>query len=173
MKKLRLILIFILVFSCTTPPEKIHQPNRFDNSVTNSTQWSNIEYLTYFGLEKLNVPNVNVSVTYIPKTLISQYGKLNPNTVLEGLIVEHGLNHYQILLNRNLAHHSLRRVLFHELIHLKQSHNGRLVPCNAVSADFMGKHYPDISAVPYRERPWEKEAFEFERYMLRLFDLTE
>ena len=73
MKKLRLILIFILVFSCTTPPEKIHQPNRFDNSVTNSTQWSNIEYLTYFGLEKLNVPNVNVSVTYIPKTLISQY----------------------------------------------------------------------------------------------------
>lgn len=173
MKNLRYLLIFIFIFSCSTPPEKTYQPNKFDNRVTNSTNWNNIEYLTYFGLEKLNVPNVSVSVTYIPKHLLNQYQKINPDTKLEGFIVEVGYNHYQILLNKTLEHHSLRRILFHELIHLKQSHTGRLVACNSISTDFMGKHYPDISAVPYRQRPWESESFEFERYMLRLYDLHE
>ena len=164
--------MFIFIFSCEVTEEKIYQPTKFNNKVTNSTKWDDVEHLTYFGLEKLNIPNVSVSVTNIPQRLMNDYEKNNPNTLLEGLIVEIGLNHYQILLNKRLTKHNLHRVLFHELIHLKQSHSGRLTPCNHVSVDFMGKHYPHVNSVPYLQRPWEMEAFEHERYLLRLYNLN-
>lgn len=48
----------------------------------------------------------------------------------------------------------------HEFVHLKQWCLGELAigPTGALS--YQGREIPDVKAIPYNERPWEKEAFD-------------
>jgi predicted metallopeptidase len=168
------IIIFLLffLFSCNNKNEKIKyiSPEN-NNTVVNVTKWDDIDLYSQFALDKLNVGGVSVVVTYIPNKMVQQYEQEN-NVYLEGFIVELSLNRFQILINKDLSVFNLRRVVFHEIIHLKQVTSGRLVTCNADLIEFEKNSYY-VKYVPYRYRPWEMEAYKYEKYMLSLNNFYE
>lgn len=167
MKKLTLLLlILIILFSCNSDEKIEYSVNTKNNIVNNVTKWDQVTYYSHFALDKLNVDNVTVVITHIPPNLLYQYEQQNTD-VLEGFVVEISLNRYQILLNNNLSDMDVKRVIFHEFIHLKQNNSGRLVNCNNEMAEFDGKKYY-IDYVPYRFRPWESEAFKYQSYLVSL-----
>lgn len=172
MKKIfLLLLILIFVFSCQSDQKIEYTINTKNNVVTNVTKWDQVTYYSHFALDKLNVDGISVVITHIPSNIIYQYEQENTD-VLEGFIVEISLNRYQILINKNLNDVDVKKVIFHEFIHLKQNHSGRLVTCNNKLAEFTGKQYY-IDYVPYRLRPWESEAFKYQNYLISYYNLYE
>lgn len=133
------------------------------------TKWDQVYYYTHFALDKLNIDDVVVVITHIPEIMVSEFEKQG-NGQLNGFIVEISLNRFQILINRNLNIIDLRSVIFHELIHLKQANSGRLLTCNNQLAVFENEEYY-LDYVPYRFRPWEIEAFTYQKYLLSLNDI--
>jgi hypothetical protein len=172
MKKTLTLLIFLITFSCNTTTKYKYNINTQNNVVNNFTNSDEILKLSYFALDKLKVPNVTVSIVYIPEFLVKLH-QSKTNTHLEAFIVEPSVNTYQILINRNLSGVDLRRVLFHEIIHLKQSHSGRLITCNNVLVMFNGVTYPNINLIPYKNRLWESEAFKHQNTLLSFYNLYE
>ena len=66
-----------------------------------------------------------------------------------------GLYHYfHVDINNRLCRDELVRTLFHEMKHVEQISNGKLD-----QLIWKGKDYSNIE---YNDRPWEKEAYEFE-----------
>lgn len=167
-----IILLLLFLFSCDNKKEKIKyiSPEN-NNTVVNVTKWDDVDLYSQFALDKLNVSGVSVVVTHIPDKMIQQYEQEN-DVYLEGFIVELSLNRFQILINKNLSIVSLRRVVFHEMIHLKQVTSGRLVTCNSDLIEFEKESYY-VEYVPYRFRPWEIEAYKYEKYMLDLNNFYE
>lgn len=172
MKKISQLLIFLLIFSCDSPKKEAYIIDPQNNVVTNYTQSDEVEKIVFFSLDKLKIPNVKISIVYIPNFIVTLHEK-ETNSYLEGFIVETSLNTYQILVNRNLNEINLRRVLFHEMIHLKQSHTGRLINCNRMSSQFDGVDYPNIDEVPYLMRPWEYEAFKHQKNLILYYNMYE
>lgn len=158
--------MLFLFFSCNSDEKLEYILNTKNNTVLNVTKWDTVDYYSHFALDKLNVDGVTVVITNIPSNMVYQYEQQNTD-VLEGFIVEISLNRYQILLNNNLSNMDVKRVLFHEFIHLKQTNSGRLVTCNNELAEFDGKKYY-IDYVPYRFRPWETEAFKYQSDLISL-----
>ncbi len=66
-----------------------------------------------------------------------------------------GDHHYFDLdINNNLTQQEIVRTIFHEMKHVEQTVNGRLDQRTWCGIDYTG--------VAYNDRPWEKEAYEFE-----------
>jgi hypothetical protein len=173
MRKLATIFTFVfLLFSCDNKTEKIkYVASENSNNVVNVTKWDEVDTHTQFALDKLNIDGVSLVITHIPDKILQQYE--NENDVdLEGFIVEISLNRFQILLNKDLNNVSLRRVVYHEMIHLKQVTSGRLITCNIELIEFDKESYY-VDYVPYRYRPWEMEAYKFQNYMLALNNFYE
>ena len=62
---------------------------------------------------------------------------------------------FLIEINKRLGVKSIIKTVIHEMIHVKQYAEGRLT-----QTEWMGKPHPDL---PYRELPWEIEAYAKER----------
>lgn len=172
MKRTLPLLILLFIFSCDTTIKPKYIINPQNNVVSNYTKSEEINKITFFALEKLKISNVKISIVYIPDFLVKEYYG-ETNSKLEGFIVEPAFNTYQILINSNLDDVNIRRVMFHEIIHLKQSHSGRLITCNNKSAVFNMKSYPDLDMVPYNLRPWEIEAFLYQKTLVSYYNLYE
>lgn len=105
------------------------------------------------GLVELGIKSVEVRIMPIPdylKGLVKGHGD-----ELEGFI-RGGQGKY-ILYLKELNKSSLLRVVSHELIHLKQMEEGRLLTTSENIVFFDGKEYngKDMS---YFQKPWEDEA---------------
>lgn len=168
MKKLLILFILFFTFSCNNEEKIPYLIDTKNNFVNNVTKWDQVYYYTHFALDKLNIDGVSVTITHIPQRMVDEFEKQS-NQQLNGFIVELSLNRFQILINSNLSVIDLRGVIFHELIHLKQAHSGRLVTCNNQLGVFENEEYY-LDYVPYRFRPWEIEAYKYEKYLLSLND---
>ena len=74
-------------------------------------------------------------------------------------------NSYFIFVNKDIDI-SINEVLSHELTHLKQMQNGRLIQNNINYAIFLGDTI-NFSKIPYDHRLYEIEAFNNEKSILR------
>ena len=70
-----------------------------------------------------------------------------------------------ITLSRRLNTNDVVRTLFHEMVHVKQHHDGRLV--HGRPSMWMGVPHTEI----YENLPWELEAFDLENKMVELFSV--
>lgn len=62
---------------------------------------------------------------------------------------------FTIEINKRLVTKSIIKTVIHEMVHVQQYVEGRLT-----QTEWMGRPHPDL---PYRELPWEIEAFATER----------
>ena len=62
---------------------------------------------------------------------------------------------FTIEINKRLGVKSIKKTVIHEMVHVKQYAEGRLT-----QTEWMGRPHPDL---PYRELPWEVEAWNMEK----------
>jgi len=75
----------------------------------------------------------------------------------------------QIWLNPFLNEKELITTIFHEMVHIRQMLNGDLITGEGrKSSVWRGVSYNEN----YEDLPWEKEAFELEKYMMEEFHAT-
>jgi hypothetical protein len=74
---------------------------------------------------------------------------------------EDGYHHFHVDINSKLSHDEMIVTLFHEMKHVEQTANGRLD-----QTIWEGKDYSNVA---YLDRPWEKEAYEFESRTILLY----
>lgn len=71
-----------------------------------------------------------------------------------------------IRINRRASTDDIIVTLFHELVHINQMINGRLILGEGKQkSSWDGREHID----EYHELPWEKEAFELEQYMMKTY----
>lgn len=73
----------------------------------------------------------------------------------------------EISVNRNLEGRSLELTIFHELVHVKQILDGKLVIGEGLIPSSWGGI---IYTCPYYELPWEVEAYTIEKQMEEAYD---
>jgi hypothetical protein len=72
---------------------------------------------------------------------------------------------YVIEISSNINTSDMVETIFHELVHVKQIIDGRL---DEDGRTWKGKTY-DTTKTPYKELPWEIEAFRLQRLMTKEF----
>jgi predicted metallopeptidase len=72
---------------------------------------------------------------------------------------------YVIEISSNINTSDMVTTIFHELVHVKQIIDGRL---DEDGRTWKGKTY-DTTKTPYKELPWEIEAFRLQRLMTKEF----
>lgn len=123
-----------------------------------------LEGFVQFAADELEVsPDVTLRVYHDRKLLDRfslggyEYQALLYQTALPG--------HYNLVVREGIGA-GLQDVLSHEMVHLSQYTTGRLwLNLNTGAVMWEGKIYS--STVPYEERPWEKEAFDRQRRLLK------
>jgi len=81
---------------------------------------------------------------------------------------------FKIELNSNQSTSEMISTLAHELVHVEQTVSNRLVykfdkDVNKLLVNWEGKNLGEVSQIPYRERPWEVEAFSKEEILADMF----
>ncbi len=160
----KLIFIFLLfILSCTSENiEKNEYIIKEENLVVNTTKYD-ITTISHFTLNILNIKNTTISIAKMPSWMINQGPD---NSKINGLVIENGLNNFTILLNGDLSLYEGIRTILHEIVHIKQVYNGRLVVCDLKFVEFNGKSY-EIMKYPYNLRPWESEAYYYENIIYK------
>lgn len=72
---------------------------------------------------------------------------------------------YVIEVSSNINTNDIVETIFHELVHVKQIIDGRL---DEDGRTWKGRTY-DTDKIPYKELPWEVEAFRLQRLMTKEF----
>jgi hypothetical protein len=86
-------------------------------------------------------------------------GSLGSETELRAFII--GERNQYIIYVDDLNREESLTILSHELIHLQQYSSGRLIRMEDHFMMFDGEAY-NVNEIPYKERPWEIEAFKNE-----------
>ena len=81
---------------------------------------------------------------------------------------------FKIELNSNQSTSEMISTLAHELVHVEQTVSNRLVykfdkDVNKLLVNWEGKNLGESSQIPYKERPWEVEAFSKEGILADMF----
>jgi hypothetical protein len=113
------------------------------------------------GLEILNVKDVNVNIYYLDD--VNLKGNAASSDAL--LIGKNGL--YDIYVKKGLTKTELIEAISHELIHLKQFEDKRLIKKEAGIVIWEGSTY-EYSNIEYEDRQWEAEAFNNGRKLAKL-----
>ena len=83
---------------------------------------------------------------------------------------------FLIELNSNQCESEMIATIAHELVHVKQSVSKEVVykfdkDVNKLLVSWKGKELGEASQIPYRERPWEVEAFSKEQILADMFSI--
>jgi hypothetical protein len=128
-----------------------------NNIITNKTSKSYLDTLVSEGLDVLGLKSEFVTI----KTMNPSFkGSLGSDNELRAFII--GQNNQYIIYVDDLSRHESLTVLSHELIHLEQYSSGRLIRMEQHFIMFNGEVF-NVDNVPYKERPWEIEAFNKEK----------
>lgn len=129
-----------------------------ENFILNQTNKPYLDTILHVGLKHLNIKGVNILVKDLDdeiKDRITEQDGLNT----EAFIIGEG-NQYIIYISDFNRIKSII-VLSHELIHLEQYHDGRIIDYDDEMVwDNMMYTDQEIKEIYYFNRPWEKEAFD-------------
>lgn len=119
--------------------------------------------LLQFLAEKLNITTGEV-VIYTNDKLLKSLSK--GDTSFEAMLFPSPIDKtYQLIFCDNPSA-SLEEIICHEFIHLSQFINEKLkYDVNANKYSWLNKEFDN--SIPYKERPWEKEAFKLQTKLLK------
>ena len=152
-------LAFSLSLIFNSPKQEQHfkqvELDKTINLVANTTDETYLDTIAHVGLKELNIRNVVVQLRYIPEGVESEFEGM----VLEGYIIGGKYNQFIIFLKEGQSRSHNIFVLSHEMIHLQQILQGRLIKLDTAVV-FNGFLYEDVMNIEYDYRPWEIEAFD-------------
>ena len=146
---------------------------QFDDSVkvnwiaSNSSPY-NMEVIIKLILTKIfNIKNIQLNVYTDDKTVSKFDTKdLEMSAILDG---HPQIKTYTLFLRSTIRYYDLLPIICHEMVHLKQYHEGRL---ELKDTTFYWNHIP-YKNVSYWNRPWEQEArskqYEIEKQVKELY----
>lgn len=149
-----LILGLILALYLSTKPRYFNTYEfSKDNYVTNRASRDYLDTIVQVGLDELGIARNSVMIKDQPesKNLGNGYETL--------AYIVFSNDQSIIYVHRSIGRYKAIEVLSHELIHLEQYHQKRLVILDSVYAEWEGLRV-EPKKIPYSLRPWEIEAFE-------------
>ena len=143
---------------------RLSYDNVLAEKLISATKFISKELMSFKKLSRLKI-KINVRKTTLgTKTLgqVDHDGKL------------YAQKEFLIELNSNQDISEMICTLAHELVHVEQNVSKRLVykfdkDVNKLLVNWEGKHLGESSQIPYRERPWEVEAFSKEQILADMF----
>lgn len=127
-----------------------------ENGVRNTAEKQYLDTIVQVGLDKLELKGITVLVEPMKQNLeIGDYD-------VEAYIV--GNSNQYIIFIKPMSRDKSIEVLSHELIHLFQSERGKLQKRSNYLI-WEGDTILNPNEIEYGNRPWEKEAFLFGRYL--------
>ena len=167
MKKILIVILVLLmlgliyIFIKNQSQEVYFKPEAFSdkNNILNPTEPKYLDTIVSVGMDVLGIESTYITILHLPENIKEQFGSVNPDTQLQAFILSDDSDLYRIYFD-NINKETAITVMSHELVHLKQYHDGKLkVDIKAQIAEWLGQKY-DLNAVPYAERPWEQDAYD-------------
>ena len=152
-----IVILGLVIFLITRKERPFNQLDiPITNSVKNQTELEYVVPIINAGLYQLKIDSTYIMVK--PMSLIMKTNGLGDKDYdLMGSLLGNR-NQFMMYLD-NINRYDGMDIIAHELIHLDQYHSGRLVKREGFnSVLWEGKIY-DVTTIPYKERPWEIEAF--------------
>jgi hypothetical protein len=167
-KYLKIVAIAVLVLAIAaiffikeTPSGKPFRQVELDSSniVFNYTSKEYLDTIILAGLRKYGLEGIIITVYPLSKE--TRQGLLSDYDVNANLVYEN--KKFTLWVNEDLNRYQSINVLSHELVHLTQYYDGRLVLKDNVPY-WKGIRMP-IETLEYKSRPWEQEAIKFGLYL--------
>ena len=126
-----------------------------NNKIVNQTDNSYYDTIAHYSLNFLGIENQKVIIADLSMANISE-------DVVDGN-VRGGLgqlgNGTYVMFLANMSKDEALTIIPHEIIHLKQFHDGYYINVDANNVIFRNNHYK-LSETEYYNRPWEIEAYD-------------
>lgn len=123
------------------------------NEITNYHNKKFLDTIVAVGLKNLQISNVKVWIYPLRPDL---RGIINDKYVLRAHV--RGINNFYYIWIDDMNKNEFIETLSHELLHIKQYHDKRLVYEDGSFVYWEGRKY-DLYEIDYHQRPWEIEAF--------------
>lgn len=167
---LALIILDLIIWIATQPPvfyNKVELTS--DNIIKNETKMAYIDTVILVGLEKESITGVSVIVKSLTKDISDKFQSEN-GLDLQATII--GNENQFVLYVNDMGRKECILPLSHELIHLHQYHTGELQILTPKQIKWKGVELDQniILSIPYKEREWEKVAFEMETPLSKLIE---
>lgn len=155
------ILLIFIGYKLITQKEPVFNSIKFDPTIVIKNKTDKLYYDTIVqcGLQVLNIDSVEILIDNLENARfvnINDYVELKATIEGRYNIFINGYNQF-ILYISDLNKNEAVTVISHELIHLKQYHDGRLKILPGICL-WNGAMF-DVNMVSYENRPWEIEAF--------------
>lgn len=134
-----------------------------NNAVTNRSSYPYLDTVLSVGLDIKHIKNVYVIIKDLTPDVVEQL-VVDGSVDVFGTIINRG-NQYVIFIKPDLTKEKTIAVISHEIIHIQQYYNDEIKIDNENKRVFWkGEEYNlfQLMILPYKERPWEAQAFELE-----------
>lgn len=150
-----LFLVFVLVYFLVFRKEKEYKHYEFPSEI-NVYSNVNIEYadsLTMILLNKVfDIDTINLYINYMYKDLVINEINIKAYT-------EKYNDNYIVFLNKNMNKSEFKKIMSHEVIHIKQMYDGDLIIIDNEKYIWKGDTL-NYKNVDYYDREYEKEAYD-------------
>ena len=137
---------------------RLSYDNVLAEKLISATKFISKELMSFKKLSRLKI-KINVRKTTLGKNTLGQVTHDHKVFAQKEFLIE---------LNDGQTESEQISTLAHELVHIEQNVSNRLVykfdkDVNKLLVNWEGKNLGESSQIPYRERPWEVEAFSKEQ----------
>jgi hypothetical protein len=158
-----ILLIIFGIYKLSTRKErtfKIVQITK-NNFIQNKTDKPYLDSIIHVGMNELGIGG-----TYIIIRPLTEETKKQFSNEIELKAHIKGLGKQYVIWIDDMGRDETIRVLSHELIHLRQYYNGKLVVSDGL-IKWNDQIIPinELSTIDYNARPWEIEAFQEQKYL--------
>jgi hypothetical protein len=160
---LLLLLIIFVIYKLSTQKERTFKIVQIEknNFIQNKTDKPYLDSIVHVGMNKLGING-----TYIIIRPLTEETKKQFSSQMELKAHIKGLGKQYVIWVDDMGRYETITVLSHELIHLRQYYNGKLVVSNEfIKWDNQVISVNELSNIDYNARPWEIEAFQEQRYL--------
>ena len=159
-----LILLLIFgIYKLSTRKERTFKIVQIDkhNFIQNKTDKPYLDSIVHVGMNELGINGTYIIIRSLTKETKKQF-----STDIELKAYIKGLGKQYVIWVDDMGRDETIRVLSHELIHLRQYYNGKLVVSDGL-IKWNDQIIPvnELSTIEYNARPWEIEAFQEQKYL--------
>jgi hypothetical protein len=159
-----LILLLIFgIYKLSTRKERTFKIVQIDkhNFIQNKTDKPYLDSIVHVGMNELGINGTYIIIRSLTKETKKQF-----STDIELKAYIKGLGKQYVIWVDDMGRDETITVLSHELIHLRQYYNGKLVVSDEL-IKWNNQIIPvnELSTIEYNARPWEIEAFQEQKYL--------
>jgi len=159
-----LILLLIFgIYKLSTRKERTFKIVQIDkhNFIQNKTDKLYLDSIVHVGMNELGINGTYIIIRSLTKETKKQF-----STDIELKAYIKGLGKQYVIWVDDMGRDETITVLSHELIHLRQYYNGKLVVSDEL-IKWNNQIIPvnELSTIEYNARPWEIEAFQEQKYL--------